>query len=47
MLIEKLIIKLFKWKFYKKYKNPKDYYVNVLRPLNDDYLKMYFQSSKS
>jgi hypothetical protein len=40
--LDKLIIKLFKKRFYKKYKTPKEYYVNVLLDLNDDYQKMYF-----
>jgi hypothetical protein len=40
--LDKLIIKLFKWNFYKKYQDPKEYYVKVLRDLDDDYIEMYF-----
>lgn len=40
---DKLIIKLFKWNFYKKFDEPKKYYVTVLRDLNDDYTNMYLK----
>ena len=42
LLENKLLFKIFKSRFYKKYKSPKDYYVNILGKLNDDYYKLYF-----
>ena len=46
---DKLIIKLFKWNFYKKVdlKNPKTYYISVLRDLTDDYHKFYMTYIKN
>jgi len=38
-----IILKVFKWKFYKKFDNPKKYYQTVLRQLNDDYQIMYLK----
>ena len=46
---DKLIIKLFKWNFYKKIdlKNPRTYYTSVLRDLTDDYSKFYMTYIKN
>jgi len=41
--LDNLVVKLFKWKFYKKFNIPQQYYINVLANLNKDYCKMYLE----
>lgn len=45
--IDNFIIKIFKWRFYYKYKTPNEYYVKVLRQLNDDYTQMYLKYKRN
>ena len=42
--LDKLIFRIFKWKFYNKFNDPKKYYTTILIYLNDDYAEMYFAS---
>ena len=44
-MIDKLIIKIFKWWFYRK--PLKQYYIKILRPLTDEYMNLYLRERNS